>query len=212
MAHLAYLKLGNLKGAAIIKAADRLEHIPVLSFTHKVASQTDVLGQLQVADRRHNPAVFTKHIDYSTPNLREAHGNRVVFPTAQLNFFHMPKSGPEKNYLSMKFTDVSIMGIKMVMPSTLDPAASAAHEYEEVTFIYKSIEWSHTPATGGTLEAGLYMARSIEDKKPVFAQYWYDEAMRASMSKVTDMYMDMAKAQVTNAVERLKHPDPEPQK
>jgi type VI secretion system Hcp family effector len=204
MAHLAYLKLGDIKGSAIIKAEDRNEHIPVLSFSHRAAAQYDVLGRLDMKDRRHNPVVFTKHVDFCTPLIRQAHANMVPFATATFNFFHMPRSGPEKHYYTLKFSTVGIVSYKMIMPSALDPLFASTHEYEEITLTYKSVEYSHTGPTMQTLEAGQYSGTTSEEKDVKIARFWYDEFNKLALSKTTDMAVDEVKSRAEKILRQAK--------
>lgn len=140
----ASLKIGlngpNIPGAG--QQDDRKGEIPVIAATHDIKSPIGIESGLPTDSRVHKPFIITKKIDLSSPYLLQALRDNITFTTWDLRFFHMPFSGTDWNYATVKLTAARIISVKMVMPHIAMPGNAIIHEWEEIAFQYDSIGWS----------------------------------------------------------------------
>lgn len=204
MASQAFLELGDIKGPSLFKGDDKKNRIPLMGFTHELASEVDPATGPITKERRHKALTVTKNIDYTTPRLHRAMATAEVFDKASINFFHMPRSGDEKKYFGVVMSNVVITSIRTFMPSIADPNNSTIHEYEEVGFSYESISWHHTSPTSKTLEEGGYEPSTFKDVQATFAPDWIEAEAKAATLAMLRAATDQAKAQIKAQLEKEK--------
>jgi type VI secretion system Hcp family effector len=80
--------------------------------------------------------VIRKKIDASTPAYHDAMTAKTVFSKWNLELWHMPRSGPECNYVTITLEGATIAWISQVMPDLYTPEFANLHEYEEIAFSF----------------------------------------------------------------------------
>ncbi len=206
MPHQAYLKLGNIRGPAVIgsKVDDRKGFIPLVGFSHELASEIDPKTGPITKDRRHHALIVMKNIDFTTPRLHRALAEGEEFESARINFYHMPRGGAEKNYFYVVLSKARITSIRSVMPTLADPNNATIHEFEEVSLFYESIAWSHTSPTTKTIEEDSYEGSTFGDPGGIFAPDWIDAEAQAVTLDMLRVATDQAKAQIKAQIEKDK--------
>lgn len=208
---LAYMKVGDIKGPAPFPENDpgnRKHTIPVRAARHLVASDIDALTGRPKDERTHRCFSVRKRIDSASSHLHEAHKINAE-NTVTVTFFHMPRSGSETRYVTVTLTKARIVRYETFMPhitapDPLNPGVMQAHEYEDIDFIYESINWQFykhesDPSAGGN-------AKDASEILAAFAPDWVEEYAKAGALNVTGKLVDEVSAQMLEKY-KAEHPD-----
>ena len=103
---------------------------PVLAFNHHAAAGAN------------QAFVIRKKIDASTPDFHQAMTSGEALSKWTLELWHMPRSGPECNYVSIKLDDAKIAWISQVMPDLQTPEFANVHEYEDIAFTFSKATYT----------------------------------------------------------------------
>lgn len=161
MALNAYLKLkgqkqGEIKGSVTQKG--REGKIMIIAVHHEIVSPRDAASGQATAKRVHQPFVVTKEVDKSSPLLYAAMTGNENFSEWELQFWRPSATsvvgsatGVEKQHYTVKLTHARIASIAFTMPNNKNPDLAKLVEYEEVAFVYHTIQW--TWVDGGIVAA-----------------------------------------------------------
>src|SRR5262252_6310252 len=147
MALNAYLKLkgqklGDIQGSVTQKG--REGSIMVIAVEHEIISPRDAASGLPTGKRSHRPFTITKEIDKSTPLLYQLLVNNENITSWELKFWAVAVTGQEVQNYTVKLTNANISDIKFQMPNNKHPDLANLAETEEVSFVYRKIEWIWT--------------------------------------------------------------------
>ncbi len=151
MALNAFLKLkgekqGEIKGSVTQKG--REGKIMVIAASHELITPRDIASGLPVGRHTHKPFVITKPLDKSSPLLYSALVNNENMAVWELQFWTTAaggvSTGTEKQHYTVKLSNARITGIRFIMPNNKITELAKLTEYEEVEFVYESIEWLWT--------------------------------------------------------------------
>ena len=153
MALNAFLKLkgekqGEIKGSVTQKG--REGKMMVTAASHEVITPRDIVSGLPVGRHAHKPFIITKPLDKSSPLLYNALVNSENMTVWELQFWTTAAggaaagAGTEKQHYTVKLSNARITGIRFVMPNNKITELAKLTEYEEVEFVYESIEWTWT--------------------------------------------------------------------
>jgi type VI secretion system secreted protein Hcp len=153
MALNAFLKLkgdkqGEIKGSVTQKG--REGKIMVTAASHEVITPRDIVSGLPVGRHMHKPFVITKPLDKSSPLLYTALVNNENITVWELQFWTAAAGGAgagggtEKQHYTVKLSNARITDIRFIMPNNKITELAKLAEYEEVEFVYESIEWVWT--------------------------------------------------------------------
>ena len=160
MALNAYLKLagavhGQIKGGSIQKG--REQQIVVIGYNHEIISPRDAATGQATGKRQHLPLTIIKEIDKSSPLLLSALATNEKMTDFQLRFYtsgrtsgRVGATGAEVNHFTITLQDATISAIKSIMLNNKVPEFLKRNEYEEISFVYKTITWLWTE---GNLES-----------------------------------------------------------
>lgn len=180
----AFLSIPNVKGSARQKHV--LDKIVVRGAVADANAQIDFKTGRPTKDKvRHKPLVVTKEIDRASPQLYEALKNKTKYNMVTLEFWRMPPGGGgEQNYYTLVMNDVTVVGIKLVMPNNRRPENELVPELEELSLSYGSIGYSFKAggAQGGT------DPKESSETDPIEI-----EPEKAWEAQVQDLAFDMAK-------------------
>jgi type VI secretion system secreted protein Hcp len=140
-------KQGDIKGGVLQKGREGA--IAVQYLQSKIVSPRDAASGLPTGKRQHEPLVFRKAIDKSTPKLLDAMVNNENLTAATFKFYRTSTTGVEQEYFNIKLTNASLASTNLYHPDTMDSTAPAATnngsgggaELEEFTLTYQKIEW-----------------------------------------------------------------------
>ncbi len=215
MGELAYMKVGSIKGPAPFAASDsgkRMGLIAVRAAIHHVASDIDTKTGRPTKDRTHQGFSVRKKIDFSSPHLHEAH-KKGEENTVEIFFFHMPRSGAEANYFIVTMTKARIVKYTLTMPHmTLPdprrPGIQSSHEYEDIEFMYESIDWAVKKNEG---DPTISIAdKNSSDVLAAFGPDWIEEEAKAKTLNVAGRLQDELAEQMLNKY-KSEHPGEFPQ-
>ena len=142
----AYLRIsgnvqGEIKGSVMQKGKEG--SIFVLAATHDLISPVDVANGSSVGKLRHEPYKIIKETDRSTPLLYKALVNNAVFSEFKLDFFRQTGNVViVQNVFTVKLINARLTGIRFEMPHTKKADSQSLNEYEELSLVYDSIEWT----------------------------------------------------------------------
>jgi len=140
----AYMRLvgevqGEIKGS--VTQAGRENSIMVIGFNHDVFSPRSVESGLPNEGRQHSPLCITKEIDKSTPLLMNAWSRGETMKHFELRFYRPTSAGTELQYYSILLYDAQIVSIRQEMLNNKYPDNMSHNVRENVTFVYKGIQW-----------------------------------------------------------------------
>jgi len=125
-------KTGDIKGSVTKKG--RENSIAIVSLNHEVVSPRDAASGLATGRRQHKPLVLTMELGKSTPALQQAFLDNEVLTSVELNVVSADGKGAETVTYTVKLTNASIAGIRL-LPGPNDQVV------QEVSLTYQKIEW-----------------------------------------------------------------------
>ncbi len=142
-------KSGNITGGVTQKGREGSIFVQYLQ--SKIVSPRDAATGMPTGQRRHEPMVWRKTVDRSTPILLSALVNNELLAQAQFKFFKLDmKVGTEVNYFTIELKNASIASHNLYHPDTMDSTAPTAGgssgvsaELEELSLTYDSIVWTY---------------------------------------------------------------------
>jgi type VI secretion system secreted protein Hcp len=121
----------------------RVGSIEILEFDHEVRIPTDAdTGEL-TGTRKHEPLVFSKAFDASSPYLYKACSNGQTLKEMDIVWYKIDESGTEREYFRHKLEDVKITSIKPKMYNTKDLDKERYPHLETVSLRYGKITWTY---------------------------------------------------------------------
>jgi type VI secretion system secreted protein Hcp len=185
----AFMKADPIVGSGLQKG--REGEIPVIGFHHEITTEIDPgTGDLGKT-RLHSAFVIQKEVDLSTPAFHQHQTNGAAIPLCTIRLFHMPKSGPEAHYFTIKLKNAKVVSVKTVMPPAYDPNNSNIHEYEEVALEYSEITWEKIAISGAFATGNESGSPEYKDKigeglfftGGVFLPDWLETQARVAVLK-----------------------------
>lgn len=139
----AFLKIkgeiqGSIDGSVIQKGREKT--IRVYESWHELEQPVDVISGNFTGKRVHKPFTIVKETDKSTTKLYKAMISNEKLTQWECKYFQK-KNNAEVNFYTVKLTDARIISIRFHQPNAIDAAEKIFPENEEVSFIYKKIEW-----------------------------------------------------------------------
>ena len=175
----------------------RAGHIPVVGFTHEVRADVDPITHKVTKERTHSPLVVLKNIDFSSPALHQLQKEGKAV-SVTLHLYHMPWSGNEFNYYTIRLKEAKIISMNLVMPDV--NAFDLTHEWEEVSFVYQGIEYEVMALDKDHQEKEPYEKAVYGDPdgallaNPIkFGPIWTEEKAKDAIKKAYDAAKDAAK-------------------
>ncbi|MBK8551201.1 MAG: type VI secretion system tube protein Hcp [Ignavibacteria bacterium] len=143
----AFLKIkgeiqGNIDGSVTQKGREKT--IKVFESHHELNQPIELISGYVTGKRVHKPFTIVKEVDKSTPKLYKAMTSNEKLTEWECKYFQKKTASQEVNFYTVKLTDARIVNIKFLQPDTIDPDTKIFPENEEVSFIYKKIEWIFT--------------------------------------------------------------------
>lgn len=128
-------------GSTIFQEAHQ-DSIYVLASGMEVAVPTDPQSGQPTGVRSHRPFTVTKFFDRASPLLWQAACTGEVLQVS-LDFYRTSARGGMEHYFTMKFTDAVIVDMKGYFENILKPEFSQMGHHEDVSFVYRAVEWTH---------------------------------------------------------------------
>ncbi len=141
-------KQGTINGGVTQKG--RENSIGVQYLQSKITSPRDPASGLPTGKRQHEPMVFRKNVDRSTPLLLNAFVTNENISEAHFKFWRTTIQGTEEQYFTIDLVNASLASSNLYHPDTMDATAPAATaglnnggtELEEWSFTYQKITWT----------------------------------------------------------------------
>ncbi len=144
------LEAGTIKssgsGAKYDKHADE---IAVLGFTSSVINPRDPKSGFTSGARIHQPVVFTKLVDRSSPLLWQALAKGETLTEIVCKFYRPDTAGlgePEE-FFEYKWENAKFCDGKSYLPLTVDAKNDHLRPMEDWSFTYEKVTWKHTKAS-----------------------------------------------------------------
>lgn len=161
MALISYMKIdtdGISKEASAAKSIGQVakgdsannDKITVVGYSLGIVIPRDLSSGVATGTRNHQPVVFTKYVDKSSPLLWQALAGNKVLAEVVLECYRPDPSGlptPELFY-TVTWKNATLVEGKGFCPIVIDPANSFYQHMENWSFTYKEVQWDHKP--GGT--------------------------------------------------------------
>ncbi|MGE0790242.1 MAG: type VI secretion system tube protein TssD [Sandaracinaceae bacterium] len=110
--------------------------IQVYGYSHPIGIQNFV------GLRPHRPITITKPIDRATPLLATAWAMRDVLHDSVLRCFRPTPMGTEEEFFRIELTDARVIEIRHELLNTRYPENRPLVPREQVSFTYRSIQWT----------------------------------------------------------------------
>ena len=118
----------------------------VFAVDHELVQPIDVLTGQPSGVRQHRPFTVLKKIDKATPGFHKALSIGQTLMGATIDFYRIdPATRAEVKYYSVVLSQVRIVGIKTMMPTSFLPENESYGHMEEVRLTYRTIEWQWIP-------------------------------------------------------------------
>jgi type VI secretion system secreted protein Hcp len=146
---LIYLTLegatqGQIQGS--VTAQGKVGSISVQYLQSKIVSPRDAASGLPTGKRQHEPLVFRKTVDKSTPKLLRALVTNENIDEAHFKFWRPSATGKEEQYFTIDLQDASLASSNLYHPDSYDTGAGGTSpgDLEEWSFTYRNITWTFT--------------------------------------------------------------------
>ena len=125
---------------------DHADELTVIGFEHNIMIPRDPQSGQPTGQRVHNPLIFTKRYDKSSPLLYEAlcRGERLV--TVEIKWYRTTMEGTMEHYFTHKLEDALIVDIQAIMELTTNTELGFRDHEEKISMTYRKIEWEHEVA------------------------------------------------------------------
>ncbi len=123
------------------------DEVLVQAFNHSVMIPRDPQSGQPSGLRTHRPVTVTKIFDKASPLMYQALCNGELLPKVEIKWYRTAPSGVQEHYFTIKLTDAICVDIQSYMPNCQDPANQSFTHLEDVSFSYRSIEWTHEVAS-----------------------------------------------------------------
>jgi len=141
-------KQGTISGSVTQKG--RENSIAVQYLQQKIVSPRDPASGLPTGKRQHEPLVFRKSVDKSTPKLINALVSNENLTSAHFKFWRVGVTGTETQYFTIDLVNASLASENLYHPDSMDTSAPAAgsgasgggSELEEWSLSYQKITWT----------------------------------------------------------------------
>lgn len=149
MPNLAYLEIPEYRGISQIKGNPSREKMhPVTAFHHKIAREIDPHTGEPNHLRVHSELVIQKELDVYSHWIHDIQNKNKVLSYCALHLYHMPFSGDEVRYLTIKLDKARIVGVEMVLPPVNFPENQTVKEHAKISFSYEMIQFLSYNVTG----------------------------------------------------------------
>jgi type VI secretion system secreted protein Hcp len=102
----------------------------------------DPSTNLPAGTRKHDPFVFTKHIDASTPYLNNAVCQSQTYSKVIIRSYKVDGSGVEREYFQCVLDNVKVVKVAPVLNNVCTTRKKAA-PLEQVALVYGKITWTY---------------------------------------------------------------------
>lgn len=146
MAIPAYMWIKDDGGADIkgsVTVSGREGSVEVVAFDHAVKIPTDANTGKLTGTRVHEPIVFTKETDASTPYLYKAVSSGQTLKAVEIRWYKIDDAGKEKEYFNTKLENVKVVGVTPKMHDIKSPDFEKHNHLESIELRYEKITWSY---------------------------------------------------------------------
>ena len=132
---------GRIEGSCLRKG--RENRIAIYDFSHSVhlpyqGNQRSATGKVV-----HEPVVFTKEVDKSTPRLYQALARRECLNTVTFTWYRFTPVGTEELYYQMELSNAYFLEVAPWTPEPAKPNTNALRFMETVKLAYENVKWSY---------------------------------------------------------------------
>ena len=131
---------GSIRGDATLPAFR--DHIEVYEIHHLIRAESGT--------KEHEPLIFTKQIDRSSPNLYRAMDTNELL-TLEFKYVRRSFEGQIEQFYNVRLISARIVGIEPITRNNLEPENLQLPHMERVRANYQRIEISHLPSGGGAI-------------------------------------------------------------
>jgi type VI secretion system secreted protein Hcp len=131
----------DIKGSVTVSG--REGSVEVVAFDHAVKIPTDANTGKLTGTRVHEPIVFTKETDASTPYLYKAVSSGHTLKAVEIRWYKIDDAGKEKEYFNTKLENVKVVGVTPKMHDIKSPAFEKHNHLESIELRYEKITWSY---------------------------------------------------------------------
>lgn len=143
-----YLKANgtDIPGDSTKHSLGRADTIECVAFNFEVYPEQEVQTGRSTGRSRYEPIRIIKRIDRSSPLLLKALTQNENID-ARFRFYRPNPigDGTTEQFYTIEIAQARIVGVRTWVPNVIDPATAAMPEFEEVSFVFNTINWTFEP-------------------------------------------------------------------
>ena len=135
----------DIKGDSTQESLGRKDSIECVSYQHGVSNATDEATKAATGRRQHTPITIRKRIDKASPLLIKALAeNKKIDGSFKFYRPSVGGDGTTEQFYTVTIKDGHVSSVTQVSPDTLSAASANEPPFEEVSFVFKTINWTIT--------------------------------------------------------------------
>ncbi len=123
------------------------EKITIVGFGMGIVVPRDMSSGVATGARNHQPVVFTKFFDRSSPLLWQALAQNELLDEVVADFYRTDPGGMPKpeNFFKITWKHATLIEGRSYVPLTINPQNNFFQNMEDWSFTYKEVKWEHVP-------------------------------------------------------------------
>jgi len=133
----------QVQGESEETSLGRAQSIECVHYHQAIDTPSEIGTGKGMARRQYGPLLIRKRVDKASPLIARALiQNSVV--DAVFKFFRTRQDGTLEQFYTTQIRQARIASFSQYVPDVLEPATASEPPLEEVTFVFQSIEWTHS--------------------------------------------------------------------
>ena len=133
----------QVEGESEQTSLGRAQSIECVYYHQAIDTPSQISSGKGTARRQYGPLLIRKRVDKASPLIARALiQNSVV--DAVFKFFRTRQDGTLEQFYTTQIRQARIASFSQYVPDVLEPATASEPPLEEVTFVFQSIEWTHS--------------------------------------------------------------------
>lgn len=135
---------GILGDSLVTEYAD--DHVEVYGYNHEVIAPVDLATGQASGRRQHRPFKILKRMSRNSSQFANLWSKNQVIRNAEFKVFaNNLDTGVIEQIYVYRFTNLRIVSIRDWTANTLDSTTANHPTYQEISFVYQSVEWQSLP-------------------------------------------------------------------
>lgn len=122
------------------------DHVEVYGYNHELIAPFDMATGQATGKRQHRPFKFLKRMSRNSSQFANLWTKGQVIRSAEFKVLgNDSNTGETQQIYVYRFTNLRIISIRDWTANTFDPNTAGQPNYQEISFVYQTIEWQSLP-------------------------------------------------------------------